>query len=82
MTFIIPHVLISRLCVSEIIIQLLFKLLNYYFNCVKFNLFNKYLLNTYYVSGILRSKISFVSCQKKKVQRFQSISNSEAQILW
>lgn len=53
-----------------------------YFNGTKFNLFNKYLLSTYYLSGTLRSKIRVVSCSKKEVQRFQSIFNSEAQTLW
>ena len=57
MTFIISHLLINRLCVSEI---------GNYFNCTKYDLFNKYLLSTYYVSGLLRLILILNNVKRKK----------------
>ena len=61
MTFIISHLLINRLCVSEI---------GNYFNCTKYNLFNKYLLSTYYVSGLLRLILILNNVKRKKCKNF------------
>lgn len=63
MTFIISHLLIKRLCVCVCVCV---SEIGNYFNCTKYNLFNKYLLSTYYVSGLLRLLILVLYQVKRK----------------